>query len=155
MTEEELRKLIAANPDLTALHDGAPVGGALAPTVGHTERRYSEYDLQSDVITECDRRALRSPRWGLIMAIPNGQYRAGQRMEPGLRSGVPDLFLPIPRRGYHGLWIELKIRPHKRTERQAWWAGELAREGYRVDLVFDSAALAINVIEQYLEGDGE
>lgn len=26
----------------------------------------------------------------------------------GMEKGFPDTFLPIPRGGYHGLWIELK-----------------------------------------------
>lgn len=50
----------------------------------------------------------------LMMHIPNGGYRkpseAARFRALGVRAGVPDIFLPVARGGYHGLWIELKRR---------------------------------------------
>lgn len=47
-----------------------------------------------------------------LFAIPNGgkRYaREAKRLKAmGVKSGVSDLFLPIPYGGYIGLWIELK-----------------------------------------------
>ena len=51
-------------------------------------------------------------RW--LFAIPNGGYRtkvtAGRMKATGTKAGVPDICLPIPHGGYHGLFIELKRR---------------------------------------------
>lgn len=113
----------------------------------------TEHDLQASIIAECDRRANQDARWGFIMAVPNGQYRRGQRMEPGLRPGVPDLFLPVARHGYHGLWIELKVGRNKQTVNQAKWAQDLYALGYRVVVVCDEADEAIRIIKWYLGGE--
>ncbi len=53
-----------------------------------------------------------------IFAIPNGGARdsnkdkaafvGGQLKAQGVKRGVPDIFVPIPRHGLHGLWIEMK-----------------------------------------------
>lgn len=113
----------------------------------------SEYDMQASVIAECDLRANQDPRWGLVMAIPNGQYRKGQRMEPGLRAGAPDLFLPVARHGFHGLWLELKVGRNKQTASQAKWAGDLSALGYFYTVVCDYPAEAVRILRWYLESD--
>jgi len=47
-----------------------------------------------------------------MIAIPNGGYRkaleAQRLLGLGVKPGVSDIFLPLPRNGYHGLWIEMK-----------------------------------------------
>lgn len=109
----------------------------------------TEHDMQASIIAECDLRANQDARFGLIMAIPNGQYRKGQRMEPGLRAGVPDLFLPVAARECHGLFIELKAGSNKETKRQIWWIDRLKEQGYAATVVWD-AQMAINLIAWYL-----
>lgn len=50
-------------------------------------------------------------RW--LHSIPNGGYRtkatAGKMKGEGQKAGVPDIFLDVPRQGFHGLRIELKV----------------------------------------------
>ena len=53
----------------------------------------------------------------------------------GVRRGVPDLFLPIPRGGYFGLWIEMKrtnASPSDTSDAQRDWHELLREQGYCV-----------------------
>lgn len=89
----------------------------------------------------------------VLHAIPNGQYRKGQRLEPGLRPGVPDLFLPIASDGYHGLYIELKRTvAWKVDDFQRLWIDKLRANGYQA-VICRGADMAIAQIETYLGGD--
>lgn len=61
-----------------------------------------------------------------LHAIPNGgargdnkksqAIRGGQLKAEGVRSGVPDVFLPWPIPGWHGLYIEMK-KPDQKPKR--------------------------------------
>lgn len=44
------------------------------------------------------------------------QGRTLKRM--GVKKGVSDFFLALPRQGYHGLWLELKVNKGKLTKEQ-------------------------------------
>ncbi len=60
------------------------------------------------------------PRYGhALFAIPNGailcdltakkrRARIGYLLDEGLRLGVSDLFLALPNKDFHGLWLEMK-----------------------------------------------
>jgi VRR-NUC domain len=67
------------------------------------------------------------PQLGFCFAIPNGGERnvavASRLKAEGVKSGVPDVFLPYPCGQYHGLWIEFK-----RPKVAAKAAGKLSRE---------------------------
>ena len=69
----------------------------------------------------------------------------------GLRSGVPDLVLPVPACGYHGLFIELKQGKNKPSDNQLRWHILLSYLGYRVVVCY-SKADAINLIIEYMKG---
>lgn len=49
----------------------------------------------------------------------------------GMRAGVPDLMLPVPHGGYHGLFIEMKTKTGTLSWEQKWWRDELQGRGYR------------------------
>lgn len=51
----------------------------------------------------------------------------------GCRKGVPDLCLPIPMQGYHGLYIELKAERGRMSNEQKRWLSALTQMGYRAE----------------------
>ena len=80
---------------------------------------------------------------GLMFAIPNqgGKGKSavirGLRMvNEGLKKGVPDIFLGVPRNGKHGLFIELKVGKNKPSKNQLWWIHSLRAEGYAVEVCY-------------------
>jgi len=89
----------------------------------------------------------------LIMSIPNGGQRnkivAGKMKAEGVLSGVPDIFIPAARNGFHGLWIELKSGKNKLTDNQRIVIGELMKQGYRCEICY-SLDEFMNVVNKYL-----
>lgn len=80
--------------------------------------------------------SIHCPELALLHAIPNGGYRykatARALQRQGVKAGVPDLCLPCPRGGYHGLYLELKRRTGGRlTLEQRWWCEVLRVETCR------------------------
>ncbi len=77
---------------------------------------------------------------GLLFAIPNGGKRhvgTGRKLKAeGVKSGVPDIFLGVPRNGKHGLFIELKVGKNKPSKNQLWWIHSLRAEGYAVEVCY-------------------
>lgn len=90
---------------------------------------------------------------GRLFAIPNGGLRAKsvavKLSAEGVRRGVPDLFLPIPRGCFHGLFIELKSESGRATPEQKDWVEFLAAAGYSANIVrgWESAA---GIIKAYM-----
>ena len=74
--------------------------------------------------------------------------QAGRAIAQGMLSGVPDLFLPVPKNGYHGLFIEMKYGSNKVTENQEKFLQNAANVGYAVSVCY-SAQEAIKRIEDY------
>lgn len=109
----------------------------------------SERDDQKALFSWAEWRSNQDERLALMYAVPNGQYRPGQRMEPGLKPGVPDVCLPVPCGDYHGLYLELKHGRNSTTDAQDWWLDRLEAQGYqcRVAHGFDEA---VRCVERYL-----
>ena len=57
-------------------------------------------------------------------------------MLTGLLSGVPDLFIAEGRGPYHGLFIELKIKPNKPTPNQINIMKQLKEKNYAVHICY-------------------
>lgn len=66
----------------------------------------------------------------------------------GMLSGVPDLFLPLPKNGHHGLYIEMKSEKRRLTENQQWFLSNTESLGYKTAVCY-SAKEAIDAIEAY------
>ena len=106
----------------------------------------SEDAEQEAVVEYCD--LLHIP----IVHIPNEGKRslsyAARMKRMGLRSGFPDLLVPLARGGYHGLFIEMKYGKNKTTKEQKEWLERLSAEGYACAVCYN-AAEAIKTIESY------
>lgn len=90
----------------------------------------------------------------LFFHVPNGGYRnaiEGSKFKRmGVRSGVPDICIPIARKGYHGLWIELKrVSGGRLSDTQQWWRDALRREGYKWEMAL-GADEVIKLVTEYL-----
>ena len=97
------------------------------------------------------------PELALLYHIPNGGSRhkaeAARLRAEGVRAGVPDLCLPVPRGGFHGLYIELKrLRGGRLSEQQRAWLDALGKQGDAV-AVCKGWEDAAETILRYLEGE--
>ena len=119
----------------------------------------SEHDEQARLIEWAEWMAkTKSPDYALLFAIPNGGQRnkvtAAKLKAEGVKPGVPDLFLPVPKGIYCGLFIEMKRRRGGRVSPdQVRWLAELMSRGYKC-IVARGCDQAIEAITYYMEGDG-
>lgn len=146
-TERDLARLLYGNPDLSIMADGT-----ISAPVVYVAPKLTEFDMQSLVFDEVRKRALTSPEWAMVAAIPNGQYRPGQRLEPGTRKGFPDLIVPVARHSRIGLALELKVTPNKPDADQLWWHRQLRLRNWAVDVIYNDPQAVIDHIAWYLEG---
>jgi len=75
------------------------------------------------------------PELDLMFHIPNGGLRnkavAGMLKAEGVKSGIPDICLPVARGKYHGLYIELKKEKGGTVSaNQKIWLSQLIHQGY-------------------------
>ena len=93
------------------------------------------------------------PELELLHHIPNGGKRnareAARLKKEGVRAGVPDIFLPVPRKKYNGMYIELKAKVGRLSDNQKWWIERLEQQGYYCQVCYGWEA-ARNVILSYL-----
>jgi len=102
--------------------------------------KHIEDDEQEALFSWASVRANSGYMTRLLFAIPNGGKRnawEAKRLKlQGVRAGVPDIFLPVPRGEFGGLFIELKRpivkgEPKPRlSDEQKFWIKELNDVGY-------------------------
>jgi len=97
----------------------------------------------------------RYPDLEFLYHIPNGGHRhattARRLKAEGVKAGVPDVCLPVPKGIYHGLYIEMKAGKNKPTDNQGRWLAVLSANGYCA-VVCHGWEAAAKVITKYLEG---
>lgn len=91
----------------------------------------------------------------LMYHVPNERKctpQQGRMMKLlGVKSGVPDLCLPVSSGGYHSLYIEMKTPKGRVSAEQEWWAAELRAQGHKV-CVCRSLDEAVRALTEYLGG---
>jgi len=123
-----------------------------------------EHDAQVALFKWARLAESRFPVLALMFAIPNGGWRhittAASLKDEGVKSGVPDIFLPSPARGFAGLFIEMKradAKPKSEgakgplSDEQVQWLSALTKQGYLAKVCYGSEE-AIGLVAWYLGG---
>lgn len=124
-----------------------------------TDWQPSEEEEQAAVMEWAMLMERQYPELALLFHIPNGADRhpavAAKLKRQGVKAGVPDLFLPVARGGWHGLWVEMKRRKGGRlSEDQKAWIEALTEQKYMA-VRADGAEEACDVIFKYLTKEAE
>lgn len=161
MTPDEIRRGLRAQgvPDpLIEKHleyQGRPrVVGGIVPRSKPGE---PEHDEQVALFVWAAEHEAEHPELHWLFAVPNFAGRLGNTTArhgaylkaEGRKPGVPDLWLPVARKGYHGLVIEMKVEPNRPSDVQNAWLVWLEGAGYSVHVCY-SAEEAQVVILDYL-----
>lgn len=96
------------------------------------------------------------PELELMHHIPNGGMRskseAARFKAMGVKRGVSDVFLPVSKGGYHGLYIELKAKDGRPEKEQKDWIAAVREQGYYADVCYGGFEAA-NLVEAYMKGE--
>lgn len=115
----------------------------------------SEGEEQATLFSWAQMQSRRRPELKLLFHIPNGGSRnkieAAHLKAQGVKAGVPDLFLPVARGVWYGLFIELKRQKGGRvSDQQRRWIEALERQGYRAEIACGWREAAA-IITDYLD----
>lgn len=95
-----------------------------------------------------------NPTYSLIYHIENerkcSQFAGKIRKQKGVRKGVPDVCVAVPRGEFHGMYVELKIKPNKLSPDQRAMMTLLHGQGYCVRVAWSGDEL-INLVKEYLK----
>jgi len=87
-------------------------------------------------------------------SIPNAAKRSwilGKTLKKeGLRRGIPDIFCAIMRKGYGGLFIEMKIGKNKLSSYQKEMIDKLTKNGYKCCVCYGFEE-AKNAFKEYID----
>lgn len=114
---------------------------------------------QINIIKWSQQPSIRSrwPELSLLYHIKNetteGKERVAADRAMGVKKGVPDLCLPVPRGEYHGLYIELKNETGRTSDAQKWWGEKLLEQGYMFEVCHGWQS-AVRVLQWYLNLKG-
>ena len=80
--------------------------------------RNIEFNIQKQIFEWANMSIRKYPELKLLNASLNGvkltsKVAGAKAKQSGMKKGFPDLFLPVARKGFHGLFIELKRDENK------------------------------------------
>lgn len=98
--------------------------------------RYLEFQEQACLITWARLSTGKYPEFALLHSSLNAGKRrapeAARLKQSGMLAGIPDLFLPCARSGWHGLYIEMKAKGGAVTPIQKSMHEKLMAQNYLV-----------------------
>lgn len=102
------------------------------------------------------------PSLRLLHAIPNGgargndsrtnMIRGAMLKAEGVRKGVPDIFLPVPKQKYHGLYIEMKVSDRSKgrpSQEQLDFIKEVEMLGYKCHICYGAEEAKQAIYDYY------
>jgi hypothetical protein len=113
----------------------------------------TEHGHQMALMAWCAAEAARWPELRLLFAIPNqraGKVAGAFFKAEGVKAGLPDLMLPVARKTWHGLFLELKRPGGVPTREQMNWIDKLLKQGYAARVCYGWIEARDTIIE-YLE----
>ena len=117
----------------------------------------SEYFHQVHIFQFAEIMQVQYPELRLLNGSLNGvRLSIGQAVKAkraGMKAGFPDIFLPVARSPYNGLFIELKKKSGSPiTKEQKAWIEDLVKQGYCA-MVCRGADMVKAILIQYLRGE--
>ena len=110
--------------------------------------KYSEDNLQMAVCQYLD---TLNVLWCHVANERKASPQAGARLKKkGVKSGVPDCIVFEPRGNYHGLFIEIKIKPNRTSDNQKKWLKDLYKRDYKCHVCFNLDEV-IQVVSDYMK----
>lgn len=118
------------------------------------KKKQPEQDEQIALFEYLTRKEKKYPllRWihASMSGIPITHVKtASLSKRAGRRRGVFDVFVPIAKDGYHGLWIEMKIKPNKLSTEQVEFKAFVDKGGFLTAVCYTWIEAA-KTIFQYL-----
>lgn len=120
-----------------------------------SKKQVTEFQHQINVFKWSQQPSVRGkwPELALLFHIKNETKEGAQQVAvdraAGVKKGVPDLCLPVPKGVYHGLYIELKTEKGRTSQAQDWWGEKLREQGYFWEVCHGWQS-ATRVLEWYL-----
>lgn len=153
MTPDQLAKSGSEDGEQMALFAWANMAALYGFDVAFDNRAYVSKVFADSLAAG---RGISIPALDRMFAIPNGGLRhkatAGRLKATGVKSGVPDIMLPVSVGRWLGLFVELKRKSGGRVSpEQKDWIAALTSNGYRV-YVCEGWRHAAQSIQYYLEG---
>ena len=116
-------------------------------------QKLTERQQQQRLVKWCAEHEADLPELKLLYHVPNERKCSPQQGRQlkliGVKSGIPDLCLPVARAGFHGLFIEMKTQGGRVSENQRYWIENLTAQGYECHVCY-SWVDAVEVLQAYL-----
>lgn len=110
---------------------------------------------QETIMQWCALQKNRYPELDLLYHVPNGGRRdkatAMAMKRQGVKAGVSDLVLPVARKNYHGLYLELKAPGGCLEQSQKDFLQKVEQQGY-LGIVCVGWTAAVDALKEYLDG---
>tara|TARA_R100001594_G_scaffold54785_1_gene88358 strand:- start:1229 stop:1576 length:348 start_codon:yes stop_codon:yes gene_type:complete len=109
----------------------------------------SEDRLQSEVVKYIRYAYPKARYCASLGGIRTTYKQAVKAKNTGYVKGFPDLFIYEPKKGYHGLAIEIKTIKGRPTKEQKEWIEALKERNYKAEIVKGLPAI-LELIDEYL-----